>query len=168
MQGDGDDGDGDRDGCLEGSTHWPPLSPPSATNQPIHIVPLWQPPNTPQHPPTNQPHNTHNQPTHRPTNPTKLTTNHITSHKIFGIPRENIDRHEINLMAPEDIVPMVDRLRGMVLQMQCAYALKCVVCGGGMADVVLQMQCAYACESGGGLTTVSLWLALSPNGCWHE
>lgn len=41
------------------------------------------------------------------------------SHKIFDIPRANVDKYEINLMAPEDVVPMIDRLRGVVLQMQC-------------------------------------------------
>lgn len=63
------------------------------------------------------------------------TTNTTTpkhSHKIFDIPRENIDRYEINLMAPEDVVPMVDRLRGITLQMQCvcvAFALSLCALG---------------------------------------
>lgn len=34
------------------------------------------------------------------------------SHKIFDVPRANIDKYEINLMAPEDIVPKVRLVGG--------------------------------------------------------
>lgn len=41
------------------------------------------------------------------------------SHKIFDVPRSNVDRFEINLISGEDLVPKVDRQKGMILVMAC-------------------------------------------------
>jgi len=41
------------------------------------------------------------------------------SHKIFDVPRENVDKFEVNLISAEDLVPKVDRLKGLIMKMHC-------------------------------------------------
>jgi len=41
------------------------------------------------------------------------------SHKIFEVPRENVDKFEVNLISAEDLVPKVDRLKGLIMKMHC-------------------------------------------------
>ena len=41
------------------------------------------------------------------------------SHKLFDVPRENVDKFEVNLISGEDLVPKVDRLKGLIMKMHC-------------------------------------------------
>lgn len=41
------------------------------------------------------------------------------SHKLFDVPRENVDKFEVNLISAEDLVPKVDRLKGLIMKMHC-------------------------------------------------
>jgi len=43
----------------------------------------------------------------------------VLSHKLFDVPRENVDKYEVNLISGEDLVPKVDRSAGLIMKMRC-------------------------------------------------